>query len=276
MVNIIEDSKVLIESIESKVISIYKKENLIPLRGENSSYKINGKKILIWHGDVVRKCCIANNEIFKAKKYSPRKNLDDLFFSSDEIIYFTAHLYFYRDFINNPLKDSINSSGRKLYPMLENLAGKRYDMYLGVVYEKLYNYWDRIGDMIASFFPMKFKGDVYFSRTINTLYKDYKDNPDMQWLKNFADTEYSNFNKERINIVHDISKNINQKWDVLKNVDSDQEAIDFQIKRESYPDYFKDMNEDCKIGFQKAMNFLEVIDKTVYKDVVYTPPIDIK
>ena len=261
-----KERKKAIYALEDQIVEIYRSENLIPLRGKDSSYLLNGKPILKWFGDVTRRCWVTNNELFKKKKINYHLSIDDLLFSSDEIIYFNAHLYLYRDFINNPVSDSQEFNGHRFFPMHENLASKRYDMYLGAMYEKVYNYWDRIGDLISSFFPEKFKGNVYFGKTINKLSKDYISNPDLQWLINFVNGEYKKFNDDRIDIVHYISKNTSQKWQLLKGAQNLEDAEEFQQRRLAYPEYFKSMNETCKIGFEKTLNFLSVIDETIYKD----------
>tara|TARA_R110001632_G_scaffold218718_3_gene348046 strand:- start:1143 stop:1922 length:780 start_codon:yes stop_codon:yes gene_type:complete len=247
----------LILAINDKVIEVYNSESIIPLRGEKDSYELNGKQILVWYFETTRHCfCHFNNDHFDYNK-----NIDDLLYTSDEIVYFLAHLYLYKPYINNPIKDAFYGGETMFYPMFLNLEGKRYDMYLGVVFEKIYNFWDRIGDLIASYFPNRFKGNVYFSKTIKDLKTDYGGNVDYDWLLNFMENEFTTFNKERINIVHYVSKNTEQKWEQLGEVTDYKKTKEFFDKRISYPDYFKDQNEKTKIGFEKTINLLEEINK---------------
>lgn len=250
--------KNLIFEFNQKMLSIYEKENLIPLRGKNNSYELSsGKQILAWYFEVTRHCfCHFNNNHFDYNK-----NIDDLLFSSDEIIYFLAHLYLYKPYINDPIKDSFYGDQNMVYPMFLNLEGKIYDMYLGVVFEKFYNFWDRIGDLIASYFPDKYTGNIYFSKTIKDLKTDYSGNADYEWLLDFVENEFINFNKERINIVHYVSKNTEQKWEQLDQVTDYDKTKAFIDKRASYPEYFKDLNEKTKIGFEKTISLLEEINK---------------
>ncbi len=250
--------KNLIIEFQEKILSIYEKEKLIPLRGENDSYILpNGREILVWHSEVTRHClCHYNNNHFDYNK-----NIDDILFTSDELVYFIAHLYLYKPYINNPVKDSYICGSRRIYPMFVNLEGKRYDMFVGVVFEKIYNFWDRIGDLIASYFPNKYTGNVYFSKTIKDLEKDYKGDVNYDWLLNFVESEFTDFNKERINIVHYTSKNTEQMWEQLGQISNYDKTKEFILKRESYPEYFKDLNKKTKIGFEKAINLLEEINK---------------
>jgi hypothetical protein len=134
-------------------------------------------------------------------------------------------------------------------------------MYIGVVFEKVYNYWDRIGDLIASYFPEKFKKNVYFSQTIKYLEKDYRGNSDYDWLLNFVNNEFKEFNTERINIVHYISKSTEQKWEQLGHITDYKKTKSLNDKRLSFTKYFKEMNDLTKIGFEKTLNLLEEINK---------------
>ena len=246
----------LINEINSKIIEIYKSNSLIPLRGEYDSYKLNGKPILTWYNEITRHCWCNFNAHFNYNK-----NIDELLYSSDEIIYFTAHLYFYKPYINTPLKDSYWTGKTTIYPVFSNLPGKRYDMFVGVCFEKVYNYWDRIGDLIASFYPNRFKGNIYFSKTIKKLESEYRGNKDYDWLRNFVDNEFTDFNQERIDVVHYISKSTQQKWNQLGHVTDYNKSKALTDKILSYPEYFKQMNEICKIGFEKTLNLLEEINK---------------
>lgn len=245
-----------IEEFQKKIVLIYKNEKLIPLRGENDSYRINDRPILIWHGDVTRHCWCHFNAHFNFQQ-----NIDELLFSSDEIVYFTAHLYFYRPYISTPLKDAYSTGKELIYPAFYNLPRKRYDMYLGIVFEKIYNYWDRIGDLIAAFFPNLFKGNIYFNSTIKGLKDKYEGNEDFDWLLNFVNNEYTKFNTQRIEIVHYISNNTSTKWQQLKQVGNYNESKIMTEKVLNFPDYFKDMNELAKTGFIKTMQFLEEVNK---------------
>ncbi|AWH86840.1 hypothetical protein HYN59_17765 [Flavobacterium album] len=246
----------LIEELQNKISTIYLKEQLFPLRGENDSYEIDNKPILIWHGDVTRHCWCH----YKAH-FNFDDNIDELLYSSDEIVYFTAHLYLYRPYISTPLRDAYSIEGKMIYPALYNLPRKRYDMYIGIVFEKIYNYWDRIGDLIAAFFPHLFKGNIYLNTTIKGLKDKYNGNENFEWLLNFVNNEYSDFNTQRINIVHYTSHNTSTKSQQLRQVTDYNETKLLSEKILNFPDYFKEMNELAKTGFIKTRRFLDDVNK---------------
>lgn len=248
--------KDLIDVFNKKIQSIYKLHSLIPLRGENDSYILKEKPIIHWFTEVTRHSSCQFNGHFNYNTC-----LDDLLFSSDEIIYFTAHLFFYLPYINTPLKDAYASGDKIIYPVFPNLPGKRYNMYIGICFEKIYNFWDRIGDLIASYFPHKFKGNIYFAKVIKELRKDYEGNQDFDWLNSFVDKDYKIFNEERINIVHIISKDTAQTWQQLSHVTNYERTKKLHDKITSFPVYFKEMNYSCKLGFEKTLNLLGEINK---------------
>ena len=249
-----------LEEFNNKIISIYIKENLHPLRGVGDSFELpNGKQILMWHSETTRH----RNCHFSPDHFDYISNIDDLLFVSDEIVYFTAHLYLYRPYINTPMKDAyLTPNGTWIYPVFQNGPGKRYEMYINVCYEKLYNYWDRIGDLIASFFPSTFTGNIYFPRVIQNLKSKYSGNADLDWLINFAENDYKEFNEVRIKTVHKIAINTETKWQQLGHVTDEQKSRELTEKILSFPDYFKKMNELCVEGFIKTLSFLEFVNKT--------------
>ncbi|HAD79225.1 Cthe_2314 family HEPN domain-containing protein [Empedobacter falsenii] len=249
-----EDVK-LINEINNKIIDIYNKQELIPLRGKDNSYIINNKQILSWHSEVTNPCFCKYEGHFNYMN-----NIEELLFISDEIVYFTAHLYFYNPYINDPIKDSYTFENKTIYPLFENLAGKRYDMYTNTCFEKVYNYWDRIGDLIASFYPNLFRKNIYFSDVMNKLEDLYFESENYKWLKVFLDTEFKSFNKQRINIVHKVTKNSEKRIEQSNNITDYEKSKILTEKYSSYPTYFKEMNEKCKIGFVKTLNLLEEIN----------------
>lgn len=249
-----------LEEFNRKIISIYQREQLYPLRGKENSYLLpNGNKILVWHNEVTRH----RNCHYSPDYYNYNSNIEDLLFIGDELIYFTAHLYLYRPYINTPMKDAyITPNGNWFYPIFQNGPGKRYEMYVNVCYEKVYNYWDRIGDLIASFFPTQFKGNIYFSKVLHVLKSKYAGNKDFDWLLNFSETEYKNYNESRIKTVHKIGVNTENHWKQMGHVTDEQKSIDLTNEILNYADDFKKMNYLCIEGFQRTLSFLEHVNKT--------------
>lgn len=251
------DNLKLLEDFDTKIYTIYIQEDLFPLRGKEDSYKLpNTKQILSWHREVTRH----RNCHFKPNYYDYQSNINDLLFISDEIVYFTAHLYLYKPFINTPLKDAYWSGKYWIFPVFQNGPGKRYEMYINICYEKLYNYWDRIGDLIASYFPTKFSRNIYFSKVIQQLKYDYSNNSDFDWLLNFSENQYKEFNTERIKTVHKISINTENRSKQMKNLTDELKSRELTNQILNYPNFFKEMNGLCIEGFQRTLSFLEHVN----------------
>lgn len=249
----------LLKEFNETIISIYNQEKLYPLRGYKDSFELpNGKQILVWQNEITRH----RNCHFAPNNFDYNSIVDDLLFISDEIVYFTAHLYLYKPHINTPMKDAyMTPNGTWIYPVFQNYTGKRYEMYINVCYEKLYNYWDRIGDLIASFFPSVFTGNIYFPKVMQSLKTQYVGNTDFDWLLDFSETEYKTFNEVRIKTVHKIAINTEIKWQQLGHVTDEQKSRELTEKILAYPDYFKKMNQLCIEGFTRTLSFLEHVNK---------------
>ena len=233
------------------------------LRGQNNDYKLKGKEILAWHHNATRKCNVKYNG-----QFSYFKNIDDLMQCSDEILYFTAHTYLYRPFINDPLKDAYPFGDHITYPNFQNLEAKRYYMFCDIVIEKLYNYWDRIGDLIGSFFPESIKHkDVYFARAIDIVPKEFQDNDPFKWLYKFKDTDYKEINDKRRDVVHYSSSDTELRHKHIFN-SSDRHEIEKWIKeRNAMPDFSKRQIELTIEGFYQTICLLEIISVEKFKDI---------
>lgn len=252
----------IINQYQDTIRDIYDEENLKCLRGDNDSYKIKDKPILLWHSQVTRKCKITYG-------FEQFENIDDLLLCSDEIMHFTAQLYLFRPYLNNPLKDAFKTdSGMVVYPNNQNLAAKRYYIYSDIVSEKLYNYWQRIGNLIGAFFPKLINPDrVYFSSAFDIIPKEYHHLDSYKWLKNFRDTTFKQINDKRREVVHYSSSDTDLKYKHIFSRGNQAEIEKWVNERHEIPDFFKMQIELSLEGFYQTMLMLEEIDKVIFKDV---------
>jgi len=176
----------LIQNYNDKILEIYNERNLKCLRGSTEdNYILNGKEILPWYFETNN----LSKEIIKDFDY--HKLFDDLLFCSDEIMFNLANLYLYLPYINDPLSHPVHFHDRYIYPNYQNLEAKRFNMFADSVLEKLYKYWDRIGDLIASYFPYLLKKhQVDFTKIIDKMPETLTDNLNYKWLKHFRENEY--------------------------------------------------------------------------------------
>lgn len=247
---------------QRQIVKIYKTEKLTSLSSlENDS--INGKQIYLWHSAATQKPAIKHGANFDYQK-----NLDDLLAASNELIYFIAHLFLYRPYLNDPIQDGYPAQGTMIYPNCLNLAAARYFMYTDVVGEKLYNFWDRIGDLIASLFPERLdERRVFFASAIEAIPAEFQNGPNYSWLKSFKENEYVKANDARRQIVHYRNSNTTYMYDHLKIADNKEEIEKW--KRESYAlaDRYKMYNDLALTGFEKTLLFIEEISPVLFPDI---------
>jgi len=257
------DRHELIWEYQRSIIDIYKEHDLTSLRGLEDKYEINGRQIIMWHSEATRKCSVKHNG-----QFNYFKNFDDLLFCSDELLYFTAHLYLYRPYINNPIEEGFHFSGRMVYPNYQNLEAKRYSMFADVTSQKAYNYWDRIGDLIASFFPDRIKPhNVFFPSAIEAIPTDFHNSDNYLWLKDFKENGYVELNKMRKQIVHYTTSDTDFKHKHLERT-SDKEAMQaLQSEREYIADFYKNHISLTLTGLEKTLLFFEDINPKLFADV---------
>lgn len=247
------------------IIEVYKNHELTSLRGLEDDYMVNGRQIISWHSDVVR-----DARIIYRKQFDFIKNFDDMISCSDEIMYFTANLFFYRPYLNSPLKEGFHFGDRHVYPNNQNLAARRYAMFDSIVSEKLYNYWDRIGDMLAALFPELLKPhQVFFSRIIDVMPEKFYDSANYKWLKEFKENEFEKLNKIRKRRVHYHSSDTDFKYEHMKAVSDHEQVEKIEIEREAMADYYKEHITHTLNGFEKAVLLVEeIIAETITEEDV--------
>lgn len=251
----------LIWDWQREIIEIYEKENLKNLSGLDLSFNYNGRQVLKWYFDTVRQG-MNRNINFDFQRW-----IDDVILIVDEILYFTASLYLYRPYMNSPLEEGELFNGKMLYPNRQNLESKRYEMFSNILFEKIYNYWDRVGDLIAAYFPGALPAHrIYFSTILQAIPAEFKTNEPYLWLLNFNDNEFKDLNKKRKDIVHHITLPTSFKYEHLEHC-GDREQIE-RILDERYKraDFAKENLTLCLQGFEKVVEFIEIIN-TIQPDI---------
>jgi hypothetical protein len=252
----------VIHAFEAVIAEIYNEKKIRSLRGPKLDYILNEKQIFAWFFNVVRKGQI------KYKGVNFHASFDDIGFCSDELLYFMAHIYLYEPFMNNPLDDAYCLEGTWIYPNEQNLPAKRFSMYANVLLEKLYNYWDRIGDLIAIYLPETVKGtNIYFSSTIDRIPVRFQSSENYEWLKSFRNTHYAAMNEKRIGVVHYITLDTAFRENHLKNVTDKAEMEKLVSERNQLPEFFREQIELTLTGFEKTVQLIEEINEVDWKDI---------
>lgn len=249
------DNSELIWEFQEAIVDIYEQENLISLSGFDDNYIVNNRNILTWFVDITGR----NPNNFEAQ-FDYFKNLDDIKFCCDELLYFTAHLYLYRSYINNPVKDGELYYGKMHYPNNQNIESKRYSMFADITCQNAYNFWDRIGDLLASFFPgLLTPFNITFIKVIEAIAKENQQSENYAWLKKFKETDYSELNKKRKNTVHYITSDTEFKYRHLERIIDKESMQALQSERENLADFYKKHLSLTITGFEKTLLFLDEI-----------------
>ncbi len=114
-----------------------------------------------------------------------------------DLIYLTGVLFALYPYINNPTKETMHFMGKQRTTYFQNMYDSLYSMYASICFEKLYNFWDRIGDKIAIEFPEIFSNPraIMFANVIEKI-KNNSSNKNLNWLINFKETDFKIFNKK--------------------------------------------------------------------------------
>ncbi|MCP4550724.1 MAG: hypothetical protein GY834_01515 [Bacteroidetes bacterium] len=247
----------LIWDFQNEIIKVYKENELTNLSGLNRDFILNDRNILKWYYDTI------NSEWKKDSNFDFHRCFEDLIFCSDEILYFTALIFFYKPFLHNPIEHAIPSSGKMIYPYTKTIEDSRFYIFANSLHEKVYNYWDRIGDLIAVYFPETFSNPkkIYFTTVIDNLPSKFVDSENYIWLRDFRNKQFGSLNAKRKDIVHYELLGTSFRWDHINNP-TDKGAIEKLVnEREKLPEYFKEHIKLTQTGFEKTLQLIEEITK---------------
>lgn len=254
------ENKELIWELQESIRDIYDQEELKSLSGLKKEYQLNNRNILDWYFKVIR----ANPK----NQFNDSQVLDDIDTFSNQLLYLTANLYLYLPFINNPIDEGFHANGRQVYPNYQNLEAVRFNLFVDQAFQTTYNFWDRIGDIIASFFPEKLAPkDVYFSRVIDIVPIEYQKSLNFIWLKSFKENQYKALNDQRKQIVHYKSYQTYFNYIHLDNVDNAQGMTALLNQRNGMPNYFKEQIIFTLEGFEKTLLFLEEVNSVLFEEI---------
>lgn len=239
--------KKIIDDYNRAVMDVYTSESLISLESNKFNYK-----------DINILMC-PQNPSYQEEKFNHLINQWDLINCCNDLMYFTAQLFLHQSLINNPLKEfSVLENSELISLFHQNLYDHRYSIFVTCCFEKCYNYWDRVGDRIASFYPKLLKiWQVDFSRIIDEV--DYLgvENENFKWLLNFKNNEYQQLNKYRKDFVHYSQYEAKFRYEHTMNCTDIEQLKQLWREKSEFPDYFKNQLELTVEGYYRMYKFLE-------------------
>ena len=190
--------------------------------------------------------------------YSDFKIYDELLFISRDIKYYTALLYFFRPYITD-------SSFGTYFQTLED---RRYMMFASINFQAVYNFWDRIGDLLNLYFETGLpESSIYYPRVLNNFPVLYKTSNNYIWLNDNFNSEVKMFLGQRDDIVHSYQLECEYYWKIIEHNTDMVKVKEIKEKKESFPEKFKRQIELTKEAFSRTLYLIqELPDK---KDINY-------
>jgi hypothetical protein len=169
-------------------------------------------------------------------------------------------MYLHKPFLWDFLSNWFDHNNKKNFYYYSSLHDSRYMTYCDLLFQSIYNYWDKIGDLLAFYFVPKLNGkEFYFSKVLKKIPTDYKKSHNFLWLLEFDKNDYSDLNSKRIQTVHysNYSSSFKENW--MANVSNEVGIEKLQNEISSLTDYFKIHLEKVIIGFEKALNLIDEV-----------------
>lgn len=183
----------------------------------------------------------------------------DIKFIHSDLVYITGILFTLRPHINNPLTEIVVIKGKEYSRYRQNLYDSLYGMYASICFEKLYNLWDRIGDKIANEFPERFPKSKYilFAKVIDNLKEDLDSDINIAWLIDFRNSDFKDFNKNRVNVVHYEHIETKYKEAILNNTGDKNKIREIFEEKSGLPEFFKKHIELANEGILRTYDFIK-------------------
>jgi len=193
----------------------------------------NGKNPLTFYSEVT--------SLHKPIKKVPLFLYDDLFFISNDLVHFTSFLFLLKPFINDATKEAGT--------YFQNWYDARYLSYASMLHSAVYNFWDRIGDLLHCFFATGLSDDkVYIGRVLNNFPKDHKVSANFKKINDIYTNHVRSIIFERNEDAHNQSTATTHYYQIILGKDHEQTEMKFRL-----PEIFKEQISFAYEGFKFAL-----------------------
>jgi len=187
--------------------------------------------------------------VIPLNKYNWYELETDIEFCSNDLKYYTALLFLLRPYINFPLSEGSN--------YFQTLEDKRYLSYASILFQLLYNYWDRLGDFLFCFLETNLnERDVYINRVIQNLGNNYSSSKFYFALSQIYDKHLAELFNSRKTIVHYLQIGARMFTGTFRNYGDDEKLRKLEEEKRNYPEYFKRHIELTFEGFENAIRLV--------------------
>ena len=130
----------------------------------------------------------------------------------------------------------------------------------GLIISLLYNYWDKMGDLLDNCFGViEPTNNVYFGTVIRKFPTEFNSSSNYIWLKNFKDNEFKELLEKRNEIVHYSALESKFFENYQDNIQDEARIQTLQNNKEGMVEYLQQHNELMFIGFEKAIKLIDEI-----------------
>lgn len=183
----------------------------------------------------------------------------DMKFIQEDLIFTTGVLFALIPFINDPVNESKIINGKRGATYFQNMYDSLYSMYASFCYEKLYNFWDRIGDKLAVKFPEEFnkQRNITFTYVIEKIKEIEPEDSNINWLYDFRNSDFKEFNDRRRKVVHYEQVETKYMELILDNVFEMDKIEEIYNEKASLPSFFKKHIEFTNEGIVNTYKFIK-------------------
>jgi hypothetical protein len=131
-------------------------------------------------------------------------------------------------------------------------------MYVDFSYQLIYNFWDRIGDLLDVFFYTGLSDrSIYFKSVIKNIPSEYHKSANHRWLTNICDTELNALHEIRKQIVHYNSLEVKMFYNVVLNSQNTNKLKELFEQKQSFPELFKKHLGLMLTGFERTIRLID-------------------
>lgn len=181
-----------------------------------------GKNAMSFAIDITRKPQLINTPIHDIN------TIDDIFRSSQEIKSLFGEVLLLNPYLTNYTSNPVPFNGTIIYTYFPTFIDQRFFQLTGLLFESLYNYWDKIGDILAVYFtPNLPPTKIYFLTVIGAIPEKFYSSDNYKWLKDFGNKEYFEVNNKRKSVVHykHLESNFHEEYSKYFNKKAELEKL---------------------------------------------------
>jgi hypothetical protein len=194
-------------------------------------------------------CRIETRKNIHPFPYSIFKIHDELNFITMDIKYITGMLFLLRPYINNTYEDD------GYYHQTNE--DHRYLMFANFGLQSVYNFWDRLGDLLFLFFETGLKPDqVYFGRVMNNMAPKWKVTKPYIALKELYDQEVKSFLDTRHEAVHHFQLECKFYWGNVEYNNNRSKLKELNEEKYSYADKMSNSLGNCAKAFKMTIDLI--------------------